>query len=93
MSIKNYLEAKKDPSFKLDEDKFYDYPVMFTDHFGELREGFINDVIVNIHESTHTMNAIILTKDGSIFTIEKRCTAPVDCAIDWDLVHCAYSVL
>lgn len=92
-AIKRFLAAKETEDFKRDSDKYEDYPVQFTNNEGELETGFIQDAQENVDGSLHELEVVVLRKNGSAFRFVKKCKKPADCpSIDWDTVHCAYSI-
>jgi len=91
--IKDFLIAKETEAFKNDKDKYNDYPVQFTNNEGMLETGYIQDAQENVDGDLHELEVVILKKDNTAFRFVKTCKKPKDCpSIDWDIVHCAYSI-
>ena len=88
MSIKEFLTAKKDESFKMDEDKYQDYPIQFVNQDGIFETGFIQDAEINQDDNQYQLIVTVLKSDFTAFRFEKICTAPRGCVIDWDTLHC-----
>lgn len=95
--IQEFLRAKRAFDFVGDTDKFTDYPIQFTDETGDLTNGFIQDADEKVEGDTHILEVIILVdnevEEDKFYTIIKTCKAPIDCKVDWDLVHCAFDLV
>ena len=92
-AIKNFLKEKETEAFKNDKDKYKDFPIQFTNSGNELETGFIQDAAETVEGNLHILEVIVLKKDNTAFRFIKKCKKPADCpAIDWDAVHCAYTI-
>ena len=92
-SIMEFVAIKETPEFKVDQDKFFDYPLQAVVN-GKQDTLYIQDVEREFTNDEHKLTVVCLhkgEKEDTIYTITKTCIAPKGCVIDWDNVHCATS--
>lgn len=92
--IKKFLKLKYTKAFKDDDNKMLKYPIDYVDTDGYVKQGFIQDVVEEIQGNAHILTVVILSEDKTkLVEIEKTCKAAKGCTVDWDSVHCAYTIL
>jgi chromosome segregation ATPase len=89
-------ELKDYPDRDLD-----DYPIAFTDRYGRLKKGYLQDATTSTFKSQygegHKLVAIVLEKEtdtqpAQIHTITQTCIVNGDVVVDWDNVTCAVDI-
>lgn len=91
--ITRFLKEKGTKEFQEDKNKFLKYPILFSDHEGVLKNGYLQDAVRRYSNTRHQLELIVLSENKtSIYHIRKTCRAPEGCTIDWDKVHCVYQV-